>query len=152
MADISGFGVVITILASKTLKIPVPVMNLPKDTDPVGISENVIGDAETGVNGEIISWSTNNPLEFSLAMIPNSIADQVLYNIAKANRPTLGQRPAGDVITISMIYPDGSTLNFTGGKMTSFTPAPGIGGDGKLKTPEYKFKFQDSTRTPAILP
>ena len=150
MADISGFGVSISISASKTTRIPVPLTNLPKDKDPISVSDNVIGSSETGVNGEVISWSTNNPIELSLAVIPNSASDQILSTIGQANRPALGKLPAGDVITLSMIYPDGSTYTFTSGKMLSFAVAPGISGDGKLSTPEYKFSFGAVNRTPAI--
>lgn len=150
MADISGFGLVMTITASTTYPAPVTLLNLAKDTDALAIADNVIGDAETGVNGEIISWSTNNPIEVTLSAIPDSLTDMALFNLWNANRPEFGKRGARDVITLTVIMPDGSTQNFKSGKMTSGTPSPGVSGEGKMKTPTFKILFQSIVRTPAI--
>ena len=103
--DVSVFGTVITISASNTLPLPTPIIAFSGSSDPFDVATNVIGDAEKGVNGDLITWSTANPLEVSINVISGSPPDLILKSIGEANFPRSGGRNARDVSTIAAIFP-----------------------------------------------
>lgn len=142
--DVSVLGTVITVSASNTLPLATPIIAFSGSSDPFDVATNVIGDAEKGVNGDLITWSTANPLEVSINVISGSPADLILKSIGEANFPRSGGRNARDVITIAAIFPGLRKSVFTGGKMVEFQPGFSAGSDGKLKDAMYKFKFEDT--------
>ena len=71
MADVSHNGAIYTISASNTFaNLPLPITAFPKDTDPFDVPSTDIGDVEIGTNGDPVSWSVQNPVDSSLAVIP----------------------------------------------------------------------------------
>lgn len=150
MADTSHNGAIYTISASNTLaNVPVPISAFPKDTDPFDVPNTDIADMEIGTNGDVISWTVQNPVESTLAVIPATDDHEILQTIYNANRSEKGSASANDVITLVRILPNGETTTMKG-KITSGPATTSLASSGKIKTPTYGFKWFKIFRTPAI--
>lgn len=141
MPDVSHAGTVMTIQASVTLaNVPTPITYTPDDTDPFDAAAVTIGDAVMGTNGNIITWSSATMVEFTIAVIPKSPSHATLATIFNANVIAPGKLPNNDVITISRVMPDGTTMVLKNCKMTGGTPFMSMASNGRVKTPTYTFK------------
>jgi hypothetical protein len=150
MENISAYGSQFVLRASTTFPIGLPISQLADDTDPFDIPEITLADKSKGVNGDLIIWATANPIEITLAVIPGSADDQNLSILAQANNPASGGTLANDVITLTGIYPDNSTIVCSKGGITAATVGKSIASAGRMKTKVYKFAFEQITETPAI--
>lgn len=149
MADVSHNGAIYTISASNTLAgVPVPITAFPKDTDPFDVPNTDIADLELGTNGDPITWTVQNPIESSIAIIPATDDHEILQTIYNANRSQKGSPSANDEITLVRILPNGETTTMKG-KITSGPATTSLASSGKIKTPVYMFKWFSSFRTPA---
>ena len=150
MADVSHNGAIYTISASNTFaNVPLPITAFPKDTDPFDVPNTDIGDLELCTNGDAISWSLQNPVESSLAIIPATDDHEILQTIYNANRTEKGSPSANDVITLVRILPNLETTTMIG-KITSGPATTSLASSGKIKTPVYMFKWYKIFRTPAL--
>ncbi len=150
MADVSHNGAIYTISASNTFaNVPVPISAFPKDTDPFDVPNTDISDLELGTNGDPISWTVQNPIESSLAVIPATDDHETLQTIYNNNRAEKGSPSANDVITLVRILPNGETTTMKG-KITSGPATTSLASSGKIKTPVYGFKWFKVFRTPAV--
>lgn len=146
---ISGNGTTATIQADNglgggTYPWPIPIDEWAQDVDAIEFSDVPIGDGKKGPNGQMAAWSISETLEVTVAPIVGSNTDRVFQTLFQANRPSQGKSSAQDNITLTIVYPDLiSSLQMTGGIMTSGSPGKGLGSDGKLKTRTYKFKFNN---------
>lgn len=141
MSDITGFGVVVTLTASNTFPVGVPITQFADDADPLDMSSVKIGDLAIGLNGDPISWAKAVPYPMVLNVIPGSEDDLNLAIIADANRVAQGKISAFDEITAIVAYPDGTVTTLTGGKMTDAPFGKSISSSGRLKTRQYTFAF-----------
>lgn len=150
MADTSHNGAVYTIAASNTTAgIPIPITAFPKDTDPFDVPNTDIADMELGTNGDEISWSVQNPVESTCAIIPATDDHEIMQRILDANRPEKGNKSARDKITVVRVLPNGETTTMKG-RITSGPATTSLASSGKIKTPTYMFKFFKVFRTPAL--
>ena len=150
MADTSFNGAIYTISASKTTAgIPLPISAFPKDTDPFDVPNSDVGDMEIGTNGDAITWTVQNPVETTVAVIPATDDNEILQRIYDANRAESGSRSAKDTIVVVRVLPNGETTTMKG-IITSGPATTSLGSAGKIKTPTYGFKFSKVFRTPAI--
>ena len=150
MADVSHNGAIYTISASNTFaNLPLPITAFPKDTDPFDVPSTDIGDVEIGTNGDPVSWSVQNPVDSSLAVIPATDDHELLQTIYNANRSEKGSPSRNDVITLVRILPNGETTTMKG-KITGGPATTSLASSGKIKTPVYTFKWYKVFRTPAL--
>ena len=147
MADISGFGARIQIVASNTFPTGFSVTQFADDADPIDIPSLQIGDKASGVNGDLIAWSKANPIVATLNVIPESEDDVNLGILVEANRVAKNKRGAQDVITMIIQYPKGNATTFIKGYIQEGMPATGIQSSGRLKTKSYMFTFENLIRT-----
>ena len=140
--DVSGFGGAITIFASNTFPAGITVTQWSNDADPLDFAAVKFADTAMGVNGDLIVWAKAVPLPMVISVIPGSADDVNLQILADANRAAQGKSSAGDVITANVIYPDGSTVQLSGGRITDASFGKSISGDARLKTRVYSFQFQ----------
>src|SRR5882724_9120 len=96
--DISGFGAVVSLIASNTFPTGFVITQFADDSDPVDMPSINIGDAAMGLNGDLIVWRRAIPLPSVIAVIPGSADDINLGILAAANRAGQGVFPANDVI------------------------------------------------------
>lgn len=144
MADVSGFGAVVTVVATGTFPAGFIVSQFADDADPFDIPETVIAEATMGLNGDIVTWSKANPLKVDVAVISATDDDQNLAILLEANRVGRGKVSARDVITMTIVYPSGNTKTFSNGKILVGMVGSSISSAGKLKSKKYNFAFENA--------
>lgn len=141
MSNISGFGIVVNIIASATFPVGVPITQFADDADPLDFAPVNIADMAIGLNGDPIDWSKPTTFPMTLNVIPGSQDDINLGIIADANRVGQGKNSANDAISATIVYPDGSITTLSAGKMISAPFGRGVSSAGRQKTRTYSFTF-----------
>lgn len=137
--NISGFGAVLTLIASNTFPAGLPITQFADDADPILINEIKIADTAMGLNGDLLAWNKPVPLPFTINVVPGSADDINLQILFDANTVGLGKNSAQDVISLTLIYPNLATVVFTGGIITDGAAGRGIQSSGRQKTKSYSF-------------
>lgn len=140
--DITGFGTVITIVATNTFPFGFPVSQFADDADPLDMASVQIADTAMGLNGDLITWAKANPLPVVLNVIAGSEDDLNLQILADANRVAQGKSSAYDDITLTAVYADGSIVTYTGGVVVEAMFGKSISSSGRLKSRSYAFRFE----------
>ena len=143
MTDIAGFGLGVHLVASNTYPVGIPLSAFADDADPMDIPGIELTQVAMGLNGDLITWSSANPIVVTLNMIPNGVEDIALSALAERNRTGRGKASAKDVITLVAVYPDGRIVTFTQGVITNAPPASGVASSGRLKSKAYAFAFEN---------
>lgn len=141
--DISATGAKVRLVASKTFPSGFDLTQFADDTDPFDTASMQIADKAMGLNGDLITWGKANPVPVALAVIPGSEDAKNLGALFEANRVGKGKTRAGDVVTVTVSYPDGRTKTFQKGAITDGPAAEGIASAGRLKTSTYQFVFEN---------
>jgi hypothetical protein len=147
MNDISVFGLRVQLVASETFPSGVSLTQFADDADPFDTPSMQIRDKAMGINGDLITWSKANPLVVTLNVVPASDDDKNLAVLFEANRVGKGKQGARDVVSLTALYPDGSTASFTQGVITDGMPANSAASSGRLKSKAYVFAFENVNRT-----
>lgn len=150
--NVSGFGAVVTLVASETFPAGIVISQFANDADPIDFPAVKIGDVAMGLNGDLISWSKAAPLPIVLNVIPGSNDDVNLSILYSNNRVGQGKISTQDVLTLSVVYPDGSTVVLSQGKTTDATFGKSIAAEQRLKTRPYNASFQNIVSTEAPSP
>lgn len=143
MANITGFGLVVTVKASNTFPVGFFITSFADDSDPFDIPSLQIGDSAMGLNGDLISWAKANPIKITLSVIPNTPADISLGILLEANRVGRGKQGANDIITVNGVYPSGRFITLTNGIITDGMPGDSVASAGRLKSKTYNFSFEN---------
>jgi hypothetical protein len=148
--DVSGFGTVINVIASNTFPFGVIINQFADDADPFDAPEITIGDTAMGLNGDLIKWSKASSLKTKIAVINGSDDDINLGIIFEANRTGRGKVSAHDTITLTVVFPSGATITWTGGVIVAGMPGSSVASAGRLKTKTYSFDFENIIQTAAL--
>ena len=143
MIDIAGFGLGVHLVASNTYPVGIPLSAFADDADPMDIPGIELTQVAMGLNGDLITWSSANPIQVSLNMIPNGLEDDALGILAERNRVGRGKTSARDVLTLVAVYPDSRIVTFTQGVITNAPPANSVASAGRYKTKTYQFMFEN---------
>ena len=149
MQDVSAIGFTLVLKASQTFPSGFTISEVADDADPFDIPAVEIASTAMNVNGDLVTWSSPQPMNATVNVIPASEADKNLSILWDANRAARGKRHARDIITLVASYPDGSTKTFSEGKMTSGMPGGSVASGGRIKSNAYVFAFQDFSQTRA---
>lgn len=147
--DVSGFGLRVVIKASNTFPAGVTISQFADDGDPFDQPSMQIMDKAMGLNGDLLVWSKPAVFTPTLNVVPNSEDDRNLQVLLEANRVGRGKRSARDVISMTALYPDGSSINLTDGRITDGMPIQSVASAGRLKTKAYAFAFESMSRADA---
>jgi len=142
MQNISGFGLIINVVASRTFPIGFVVNQFADDSDPLDVPSVQVGDSAMGLNGDLITWSKANPIKVSLSVIPNTLSDINLAILLNSNRVGRGKIGANDIITMNLIYPSGNFVNLSQGIITDGLPVSSVASAGRIKSKTYAFSFE----------
>lgn len=148
--DISGFGVGVTVVADITFPTGIQITQFSDDADALDFASIKIADVAMGLNGDLLSWSKANPLPLTMNVVPNSQDDRNLGILAENNRVGKGKLSIHDTITLVVIYPDGGTITFIGGKITDAMFGQSISSAGRMKSKPYIFNFENKVEAPAL--
>lgn len=143
MADVSGYGLKVIIQASNTLPVGITISQFGDDADALDIEEIQVADKAMGLNGDLLTWSKPAPLNVTLNLVPNTPEDLIMSALLEANRVGKGKIGARDVITMTVMYPDGRPVVFTNGAITDGNPAIAVASEGRMKTKPYAFSFEN---------
>lgn len=149
MFDVSGTGFSLTIKFSVTFPQGIQVTAFADDADPWDAPALDIATVQTNVNGDLVAFSSPQPLTRTINLIPGSEDDNNLSIAFEANRVGKGKRSARDVVTIVANWPDGSTETLSNGKMTNGMSGKSLASAGRIKSRSYAFAFQDYAATRA---
>ena len=141
--DISGFGLTLNVKASVTFPAGFAVTQFADDGDSLSFDNMDIADAAMGLNGDLVTWSKPAPLVIPINVIPDSDDDKNMQVLFEANRAGKGKLPARDVITMTVVYPNGKAKTLTNGKLTSGAPSNSVTSAGRMKSKQYTFKFEN---------
>lgn len=141
--DISATGISVLVRASATFPSGFSVSQFADDADPFDLPALEIASTAMNANGELVVWSSPQPIVPTLNVIPGSEDDNNLAILFEANRAAGGKVVARDIITMTATYPDGSTVTLSNGKMTSGFPGKSVASAGRMKSKAYTFAFQD---------
>lgn len=145
--DVSGFGTIVNVVGSNTFPAGFIVTAFSDDADAFDLDAIDIADKAMGVNGDLIKWSKANAIPFKISVIPGSEDDINLSILAEANRVGQGKFSAQDIVTITIIYPNGNTLLLSQGFIQNAMFGNSVAGSGRQKTKVYNFFFQNKIET-----
>lgn len=145
MTDISGFGLRMVLKASVTYPTGIEITQVADDADPLDMPSVQIADKAMTMNGQLLTWSTANPLLATVAVVPDSEDDIALEYLAEANRPSRGKTPARDVLTLTIYYPNGSTRTLTRGAVTDAMFGQSPSSAGRFKSKVYGLAFENTS-------
>lgn len=143
MQDVSGTGLSVWVKASKTYPQGILCTAFADDTDPMDLPEVTITESGMGLNGDLVTYSSPQPINYSLSLIPGTPEQIALDFLFEANRVAKGKKSANDVITIVINHPNGNRVTLTPGRITGGLPGLGVSSDGRTKTPTYNFVFEN---------
>ncbi len=141
--DISGFGIQVTLVASVTFPNGIILTEFADDADPFDNPSIQLADASMTLNGDLLNWSTANPIVSTINLIPQSGDDINLAILAESNRVGKGKTSARDVITLTGVFPNGSIVIFSNGHISDALPSNSVASAGRLKSKPYIFKFEN---------
>jgi len=141
--DISGYGLEVNVIGSLTFPVGFTITEFADDADPFDTPEIQLADTAMGLNGDLVSWNTPNPIEVAINVIPGSEDDINLSILAEANRSGKGKRAIVDKITMSRTFPGEAPLILTNGKIVSAIPVTGVASSGRKKSKPYIFRFEN---------
>lgn len=140
--NISGFGLSVQVLASRTFPAGFTVTQFADDADPFDSPSIQLADKGMGLNGDQVVWAKATPIAVTLNVIAGSEDDKNLAVLLEANRVARGKVGARDEITMIANYPDGSTLNLTPGIITDGMVGKSVASAGRYKSKAYAFSFE----------
>ncbi len=143
MQNISGYGILVNILASKTFPVGLLINQFADDSDPLDVPSVQIGDSAMGLNGDLIVWSKANPIKVTVNVIPGSFSDINLGVLFEANRVGRGKIGARDIITMNIVYPAGNFVSLTNGFISDGIPFSKAQSSGRLGSKSYSFSFEN---------
>jgi len=143
MADIEGFGLIVTLSASVTFPNGLTLTEFADDADPFDIPSQTIKATAMGLNGDLLAWSTATAIVVTINLIPRQADDINLAILAEANRVGKGKTGSRDVITLTGIYPDGNGIVLSNGVITDAIVGNSVASAGRFKSKPYVFAFEN---------
>lgn len=141
--DIAGFGLEVTLVASVTFPTGITITEFADDADPFDIPSQQLTDVAMGLNGDLLTWSTANPIPVTINVVPQSEDDINLAVLAEANRVGQGKSTARDIITLTGVYPNGRVITLSNGKITDAMVGDSVASASRLKSKAYAFMFEN---------
>lgn len=144
MQDTSSIGVRVYLRASITYPQGITFSAFPEDSDIGTTGDNDIASSASGVNGDLIWWKTVSGINVQVPLIPNTSEEALMDILFEANRGVKGRMPKKDIITMVVTNPvTGVVTTYKNGFVRSGNVGKTYGGDGRIKTKNYGFTFED---------
>ncbi len=140
--DVSSFGSVLTLVCSRTYPIGFLVTAFPDNKNGIEFPDLQIADGAMGPNGDAVKWSIGQLIKMNVSVIPNTPSDIGLNILFQANRVARGKNSVKDIITATIVLPNGRVTTLSRGFITNGNPSSGIEQTGRLETRTYGFSFE----------
>lgn len=145
MQDTSSIGVSVFLKASVTFPIGTIFKAFPEDNDIGSTDDTEIASSASGVNGDLIWWKTVNGINVQVPLIPNTPEQALMDILYNANRGSKNRFPVKDIITMIVTNPvTGVATTYKNGFIRTGKVGKTYGGDGRIKTINYTFTFEDA--------
>ena len=142
--DISGYGLSVIIVATETFPVAgFTITEFADDADPITFEDITTGEVAMGLNGDLVSWTTPNPIVCSVSVIPDSDDDINLSILLEANRSGKGKRAILDRIDLTRALPGSTPVIFTNGKITGGPSSTSVLQSGRKQSKTYTFAFEN---------
>lgn len=138
--SVTGFNTKVSLRASNTFPAPIVLTQFPGDESAISIEDIEIGQ-HTGGLEERVAWNVYAPIVIDLNIIAGGENDDLLNVLLLANRAEKGKELAQDILTMSIIYPNGRIRTYGDGSIMSGPGGLTVDAERKLKTNLYKFGF-----------
>jgi hypothetical protein len=148
--NISAFGLTAQLVASVTFPSGVTLSAFADDADPLDSPDFTVADTGSGLNGDMVTWSRANNVEIAINIIPTSEDDDNLDALLDANRVGKNKTSARDSIDMIWTYPSGQRANCSNGVIISGAILPQVAGSGRIKTRQYRFRFEQITKSKVV--
>lgn len=145
--DVSATGFSLTLHATMTFPAGVQLTAFADDVDPMDLPVAEAAQVAMDVNGNLVSWSTPQPQQVVINVLPDTEEDYALGVLLEANMARRGRRPRGDLITLVATYGNGATTTARNGKIISGPRGNSVASAGRVKSKQYTFAFQDFDST-----
>ena len=147
MINISGYGLSANLIASNTFPNGINISAFADDADATDFPDLQVGDTGFGLNGDMATWSKATGPEVGMNIIATSDDDINMEALLEANRVGKGKRGARDIITLTLNYPNGSIVTLSKGIIIVGSIIPGVQQSGRMKTRQYRFRFERVNKT-----
>ena len=141
--DVSANGVKLMLFASVSYPTGVEIATFNPGEDPINFDDLKIAETDMGVNGNLIVYRTPYAYNMVFNITPMTEVDQIMENIANADRIAAGKVSAKNILTLVVIYPQGRTLTYVDGAMTDCPGGFSSSGNGRINGRRYAMSFRD---------
>lgn len=149
MINISGFGLSAVINASNTYPNGFVLTDFADDADPLDSPDFQVADTGFALNGTMVTWSRAQGIEVGFNVIPTSEGDINLDTLLDANRVGAKKNGARDKVSIVFNYPNGDQVTCSEGIVVVGSMLPGVASAARLKSRQYRFRFERITKSRA---
>jgi hypothetical protein len=141
--EVSANGIKVMLFASITYPTGIEIASFNPGDDPFSADNVSIAETEMGVNGNMIVYRTPYAYNLTMNITPMTEVDQIMENIANADRIAFGKASAKNVLMLSVIYPQGRVLTYIDGALTSVPGGFTAGGNGRMGGRSYTMAFRN---------
>ena len=147
--NLTATGTRVVIIADVSFPNGIVIEEFGKDGDPVDSPDLVVAQAKKDLNGNVYRTYLQNMIEKTINVSENTDAARALGTLLDNNNQSSGGEIAGDTVTCTTIYPDGSTEILFDGTILSGTPQKKMNSDGEFQNRSFTFTFGATASTPA---
>lgn len=144
--DVAATGLSVLIRSTITFPMGFFVQGFADDSDPIGFAEQSVAEADTNINGEVVTWGKPQLLNPTLTVVAGSPGDSNLSALLNARK-----RGIKEAVEMIVTYPDGGMVVASEGTITTGTVGRGVSSDGKLQARSYTFAFGTFKETRPVI-
>lgn len=142
--DISAMGIKAILVAAPSYPVGIEMTHFADDGDSLDASDMTIMQSGMGVNGDLVVWRVATPTTISVNLIPGTQECDQMENLFKLNMTQKNKVSSKDVLTLSIIHPDGTTHILTNGYIVGGKPLQGYSAAGRAKTRTFTMVFENN--------
>lgn len=142
--DISAMGIKAILIAAPSYPVGIEMTHFADDGDSLDASDMTIMQSGMGVNGDLVVWRVATPTTISINLIPGTPECDQMENLFKLNMTQKNKVSSKDVLTLTIVHPDGTTHILTNGYLVSGKPLQGYSSNGRAKTRTFSMVFENN--------
>ena len=142
--DVSALGIKATLVAVPSYPAGTTLSQFADDGDSLNVPDMTIMQSGMGVNGDLVVWRTAVPCELDVNLIPGTDECNAMENLFKLNMTQKNKISSKDVITLSVVHPNGKVDVLTNGYIIAGKPVQDYSANGRAKTRTFRMVFENN--------
>lgn len=142
MFDVSGAGLSVKIVAVPLFPQGIDITEFADDEDALSVPNVTLREYAMGLNGDLVSWITPNPIVLTIGVLPGSEADKNLGLILDADKYEKNKLNIPQSISMVINYADGTSKVLPVGVMTEGPALSSVQSSKRVGTKTYTFVFE----------